>query len=69
VGYDVATRPRSLSNTNQDREDPLFDMLVKLQEAAGLPSPTENSENGSESGTDPQSDLDQLTNPQPSGSE
>ena len=44
-------------------------MLVKLQEAAGLPSPTENSENGSESGTDPQSDLDQLTNPQPSGSE
>ena len=35
-----------------------FDMLVKLQEAAGLPSPTENSENGSESesATDPQPD-------------
>jgi len=58
VGYDVANRPRSLTNGAQDRQDrqdpqdPLFDMLVKLQEAAALPSPTENSE--SESAIDPQ---------------
>ena len=33
-------------------------MLIKLQEAANLPSPTENSENGSESQT---SGGDELT--------
>ncbi|XP_032794996.2 neuron navigator 2 isoform X2 [Daphnia magna] len=48
VGYDSATRPNSTSVFNQDR-DPLVNMLMKLQEAAGLPSPVDNSENSSES--------------------
>ncbi|XP_046655856.1 neuron navigator 2-like isoform X5 [Daphnia pulicaria] len=48
VGYDSATRSNSTSTSNKDR-DPLVNMLIKLQEAAGLPSPVDNSENSSES--------------------